>query len=156
MAVRQISVFMENKVGPLAEITTLLAQHQINMRALSVAETQDFGILRIIVEEPEKAEQVLKDNQIIFRESSVLAVLMEDRPGSMAAVVDLLAQAGIPVEYAYAFITRQADNACLILKVKEDEAAEALLEKEGVRSLSEQELNTLYDKGICGCRRFLF
>ena len=126
MAVRQISVFMENKVGPLAEITTLLAQHQINMRALSVAETQDFGI-----------------NQIIFRESSVLAVLMEDRPGSMAAVVDLLAQAGIPVEYAYAFITRQADNACLILKVKEDEAAEALLEKEGVRSLSEQELNTL-------------
>ena len=134
MAVRQISVFMENKVGPLAEITTLLAQHQINMRALSVAETQDFGILRIIVEEPEKAEQVLKDNQIIFRESSVLAVLMEDRPGSMAAVVDLLAQAGIPVEYAYAFITRQADNACLILKVKEDEAAEALLE---------QELNTL-------------
>ena len=143
MAVRQISVFMENKVGPLAEITTLLAQHQINMRALSVAETQDFGILRIIVEEPEKAEQVLKDNQIIFRDSSVLAVLMEDRPGSMAAVVDLLAQAGIPVEYAYAFITRQADNACLILKVKEDEAAEALLEKEGVRSLSEQELNTL-------------
>lgn len=143
MAVRQISVFMENKVGPLAEITTLLAQHQINMRALSVAETQDFGILRIIVEEPEKAEQVLKDDQIIFRESSVLAVLMEDRPGSMAAVVDLLAQAGIPVEYAYAFITRQADNACLILKVKEDEAAEALLEKEGVRSLSEQELNTL-------------
>ncbi len=143
MAVRQISVFMENKVGPLAEITTLLAQHQINMRALSVAETQDFGILRIIVEEPEKAEQVLKDNQIIFRESSVLAVLMEDRPGSMAAVVDLLAQAGIPVEYAYAFITRQADNACLILKVKEDEAAEALLEKEGVRSLSEQDLNTL-------------
>lgn len=143
MAVRQISVFMENKVGPLAEITTLLAQHQINMRALSVAETQDFGILRIIVEEPEKAEQVLKDNQIIFRESSVLAVLMEDRPGSMAAVVDLLAQAGIPVEYAYAFIMRQADNACLILKVKEDEAAEALLEKEGVRSLSEQELNTL-------------
>lgn len=143
MAVRQISVFMENKVGPLAEITTLLAQHQINMRALSIAETQDFGILRIIVEEPEKAEQVLKDNQIIFRESSVLAVLMEDRPGSMAAVVDLLAQAGIPVEYAYAFITRQADNACLILKVKEDEAAEALLEKEGVRSLSEQELNTL-------------
>ncbi len=143
MAVRQISVFMENKVGPLAEITTLLAQHQINMRALSVAETQDFGILRIIVEEPEKAEQVLKDNQIIFRESSVLAVLMEDRPGSMAAVVDQLAQAGIPVEYAYAFITRQADNACLILKVKEDEAAEALLEKEGVRSLSEQELNTL-------------
>lgn len=143
MAVRQISVFMENKVGPLAEITTLLAQHQINMRALSVAETQDFGILRIIVEEPEKAEQVLKDNQVIFRESSVLAVLMEDRPGSMAAVVDLLAQAGIPVEYAYAFITRQADNACLILKVKEDEAAEALLEKEGVRSLSEQELNTL-------------
>ncbi|MFR3894275.1 MAG: ACT domain-containing protein [Merdibacter sp.] len=143
MAVRQISVFMENKVGPLAEITTLLAQHQINMRALSVAETQDFGILRIIVEEPEKAEQVLKDNQIIFRESSVLAVLMEDRPGSMAAVVDLLAQAGIPVEYAYAFITRQADNACLILKVKEDEAAEALLEKEGVRSLSEQELNTM-------------
>ena len=143
MAVRQISVFMENKVGPLAEITTLLAQHQINMRALSVAETQDFGILRIIVEEPEKAEQVLKDNQIIFRESSVLAVLMEDRPGSMAAVVDLLAQAGIPVEYAYAFITRQADNACLILKVKEDEAAEALLEKEGVRSLSEQELTTL-------------
>ena len=143
MAVRQISVFMENKVGPLAEITTLLAQHQINMRALSVAETQDFGILRIIVEEPEKAEQVLKDNQIIFRESSVLAVLMEDRPGSMAAVVDLLAQAGIPVEYAYAFITRQADNACLILKVKEDEAAEALLEKEGVRSLSEQVLNTM-------------
>lgn len=143
MAVRQISVFMENKVGPLAEITTLLAQHQINMRALSVAETQDFGILRIIVEEPEKAEQVLKDNQIIFRESSVLAVLMEDRPGSMAAVVDQLAQAGIPVEYAYAFITRQADNACLILKVKEDEAAEALLEKESIRSLSEQELNTL-------------
>ena len=143
MAVRQISVFMENKIGPLAEITTLLAQHQINMRALSVAETQDFGILRVIVEEPEKAEQVLKDNQIIFRESSVLAVLMEDRPGSMAAVVDLLAQAGIPVEYAYAFITRQADNACLILKVKEDEAAEALLEKEGIRSLSEQELNTL-------------
>ena len=143
MAVRQISIFMENKVGPLAEITALLAQHQINMRALSVAETQDFGILRIIVEDPEKAETVLRDNQLIFRESAVLAVAMEDSPGSMASVVGKLAQADIPVEYAYAFITHGTGNACLILKVKEDEAAEALLEKEGVRSLSEQELNTL-------------
>ena len=86
---------------------------------------------------------MLKDSKVIFGESAVLVVLMEDRPGRMAAVVDQLAQAGVPVEYAYAFITRQADNACLILKVKEDEAAEALLEKEGIRSLSEQELNTL-------------
>ena len=89
MAVRQISVFMENKVGHIGrDHHAACAAPDQHARAFR-RETQDFGILRIIVEEPEKAEQVLKDNQIIFRESSVLAVLMEDRPGSMAAVVDL-------------------------------------------------------------------
>lgn len=143
MAVIQISIFMENKVGPLAEITALLAQHQINMRALSVAETQDFGILRIIVEDPEKAETVLRDNQLIFRESAVLAVAMEDSPGSMASVVGKLAQADIPVEYAYAFITHGTGNACLILKVNDIAAAEALLKKAGMKPLDEHQLNTL-------------
>ena len=143
MTIQQISTFVENKAGCLAEVTALLAENNIDLRALSLADTPEFGILRIIVSETDRAYDVLKKAGYVANITPVLAVEIADRPGGMASVLSVFARNNISLEYTYAFITRQADNACLILKVKEDEAAEALLEKEGVRSLSEQELNTL-------------
>lgn len=143
MSIQQISIFMENKTGRLAEMTAALADHQINMRALSIAETQDFGILRIIVDEPEKAANVLQETGAVFRMTPVLAVVVPDEPGSMATIVRALSQKDIAVDYAYAFITRSVDTACLILRVKDLVAGEAVLKEIGVQVADDEQIKQL-------------
>ena len=143
MSIQQISIFMENKTGCLAEMTAVLADHAINMRALSIAETQDFGILRIIVDEPDKAAAVLKEAGAVFRMTPVVAVVVPDEPGSMATIVSALSEKNIAVEYAYAFITRSIDAACLILRVKDVAAAEAVLQEIDVQIADDEQLKKL-------------
>ncbi|KAF1077752.1 ACT domain-containing protein [Halodesulfovibrio sp. MK-HDV] len=129
MKVEQISVFLENKAGRLAEVTNTLATNGINIRALSLADTTDFGILRLIVDNSEKAKSVLKDKGFTVGKTNVVAVEVEDKPGGLNHILDTLGNNGINVEYMYAFVMPGSTNATLIFRFdKTDQAVEILSE----------------------------
>ncbi|MBQ5334028.1 MAG: ACT domain-containing protein [Oscillospiraceae bacterium] len=129
MLVKQISVFVENKPGKLSAVTRLLADNNVDIRAFSVADSRDFGILRLIVNDPEKASEVLKAAEVTISVTNVIAVCIGDRPGGLAEAVDCLYKSNISVEYMYAFVEKSGDNAFAILRVENnDKALEALTE----------------------------
>ncbi len=140
MSVRQISVFVENQTGLLSEVTTLLADNDINLRALSIADTSEFGILRIIVEDVDKAASILKENGFTYTVTQVLAVSMKDKSGGLAEILKVLAGAKISLEYAYAFLLQKPGEACLIIRVPDNAAAEAALKAAGVGIATQEEL----------------
>ena len=129
MKVEQISVFLENKAGRLAEVTNTLASNAINIRALSLADTTDFGILRLIVDNSETAKSVLKDKGFTVGKTNVVAVEVEDKPGGLNHILDTLGANNINVEYMYAFVLPGSTNATLIFRFdKTDQAVEILTE----------------------------
>jgi hypothetical protein len=140
MKIRQISVFLENKVGRIMEITEILGAHNINIRALSLADTSDFGILRMIVNNIEKAIEVLKEKDIIVKESYVVAVEVPDKPGGLAAVLKILGNENINVEYMYAFFEQPQDKALLIFRFENPDEAVSVLMKNGINVAGEQKL----------------
>jgi len=143
MRVEQIAVFLENKSGRLAEITAILADNDINIRALSVADTADFGILRLIVNDVEKAKNILQDGGFTVGKTDVLAVEVVDKIGGLATVLKSLHSAGINVEYMYAFVNKSSENAVLIFRFeKMDEAIKVLL-KDGFTLLSGEQICAL-------------
>ncbi|MGI6742132.1 MAG: ACT domain-containing protein [Eubacteriales bacterium] len=132
MLTKQISIFVENRTGRLAEIATLLAENDINLRSLSVADTSRFGVLRIIVDDPYSVEKLLKEKGFAVSITSVVSVRMDDRPGGLAEVLMVLANNGINVEYMYAF--RASNNeAYVIMRVDNDLAAQDVLVKAGYK-----------------------
>jgi hypothetical protein len=131
MAVKQISVFLENKSGRLAAVTKLLAEKQVNIRALSIADTSDFGILRLIVDDPDKAHKALKEGGFTVSATDVLAVAVPDTPGGLAPALAVLEEAGVNIEYLYAFVAQRADMAMVLFKVNDTERAAAALIKAG-------------------------
>jgi hypothetical protein len=139
MSVKQISVFIENKKGKLAEATRYIADHKVNLRALSIADTQDFGILRLICEDPKTAENVLREGGYITTVTDVLAAAISDRPGSLAAILDVLAEADIGVEYTYAFLSNK-QGAYMIFRVDDNHAAAAALAAAGIKTASQEDL----------------
>ena len=143
MTVKQISVFVENKPGQLAEFAALLRQNNIDMRALSIAETQDFGILRIIVNDSYKTACVLKDEGYVFSITPVLAIAIADQPGSLHQVLEILKEYSINLEYVYAFVTRKEDEAYMILRVADNDKAYEVLSGRQVHVLTQEELNQL-------------
>ncbi len=143
MKVEQISIFLENKSGRLAEVTDLLARNGINIRALSLADTADFGIFRLIVSDPEKTVAVLKENAFTVAKNEVVAVVLSDRPGSLAGILKTLQGKNINVEYMYAFVQKSEGNAVLIFRFDETEKAIDTLRKAGVRVLSGEEVRQL-------------
>jgi len=129
MKVEQISIFLENKPGALEEVTRVLKDADINIRALSLADTSDFGILRLIVNDIDTAEKVLHANGLTVRRTPVVAVEVPDRPGGLHSILELLSRKGINVEYTYAFVDRSGENALIIFRFDRiDEAIEILLE----------------------------
>jgi hypothetical protein len=127
MKVEQLSIFLENKAGRLAEVTRALSKADINIRALSLADTSEFGILRLIVNDHEKAKAVLKEQGFTVGRTHVVAVEVADRPGGLDAILQLLSAGGINVEYMYAFVQASGRDAALILRFdKTDEALELL------------------------------
>ncbi|MDR1069417.1 MAG: ACT domain-containing protein [Gracilibacteraceae bacterium] len=132
MAIEQISVFVENRPGALAEVTALLGGAGIDLRALSIADTENFGILRLIVSEPRRALEVLRAAEYVGSATPVFAVSLTDAPGSLAGVLRVLADADINLEYLYAFITRQAGHAYVVLRVTDNDRAEAVFAEKGV------------------------
>jgi len=127
MKVEQVSIFLENRAGRLAEVTGVLAEAGINIRALSLADTSEFGILRLIVTDTEKARKVLKDNGFTVGRTTVVAVEVKDEPGGLHNILTMLSQKGINVEYMYAFVQQSGKNAIIIFRFdKTDQAIEAL------------------------------
>ncbi len=140
MAIRQISVFVENKPGRLAEITGFLAEGGISIRAFSIADTTDFGILRLIVSDTQKAADVLKAAGVAVSITEVVGISIPDVTGSFAKVVKVLADAGENVEYAYAFLTPEAGHAYVIVRVDDNAKAVAVLENNGISVIDENSI----------------
>ncbi len=143
MRVEQIAVFLENKSGRLAEITAILADNGINIRALSVADTADFGILRLIVDKVELAKKVLKENGFTVGKTNVLAVEVPDRTGGLATVLKSIEAAGLNVEYMYAFVNKTGENAVLIFRFEEMDKAIESLQQGGFTLLSGEQICAL-------------
>ena len=143
MVVKQISVFLENRVGRLQEVSEVLARTEVNIRALSLADTSDFGILRLIVNKPETALDVLQKEGFTVRENEVIAVEVEDKPGGLARILNVFSSAGISLEYMYAFVERKTDNAVMIFRVESNEKATKNLQDAGVSLLSDEEVRAL-------------
>lgn len=140
MIINQISVFVENKLGRLAEITKVLEKNNIDIRALSIADTKDFGILRIIVNNPDGAEKILKAEGFTVSLTKVIAIGIEDKPGGLSKAMDVLNQYNISVEYMYAFISRTDEIAYVILRVENNEKALQILEQNNFDTLKTSEI----------------
>lgn len=143
MSVKQISVFLENKKGRLADVTRILSGEGVNIRALSLADTADFGVLRIIVNDPEKCLAALKRNSFVAQVTEVIAIEVEDRPGGLGRVLEALDAAGINVEYMYAYVEKNRDNAIVICRIDDRERALQVLEKHGIATLNAEALKAL-------------
>ncbi|QRN85995.1 ACT domain-containing protein [Clostridia bacterium] len=140
MKIVQISVFIENKPGRLSAVSSILAENNINIRALSIADTSDFGILRLIVDKPEEAYAKLKENGLTASITNVLSVRMPDKPGGLSNVLKVLNENDINVEYMYAFVSKASDDALVVFKVENIEDAEVKLQSTDIKVLSRDEV----------------
>lgn len=143
MVVKQISIFLENKSGRLAEVTKILGENNIDISALSIADTTHFGILRLIVNKPEKAEEVLKENGFTVNGTSVIAIGVQDKPGGLAKALEVLDRESIDIEYMYAFVSKTEDEALVILRVENPDRAVAVLKENGISVLSSKQVYKL-------------
>jgi len=140
---KQISVFLENSSGRLAHVTRVLGDAGINIRALSIADISDFGILRLIVNDPDHAYKILKDAGFTVSETEVIAVRMPDSPGGLADVLDQISEENINIEYLYAFLGFAGGDALVIFKVEDIKKAREVFEKKNINYVEAQDLYKL-------------
>ena len=138
--VYQISVFLENRAGQFAEITTILAENGVDLRAISIAETADYGILRMIVDDAQKATSILMQHGYLLTITPVLVVAVDDRPGGIAPILSALAEGHIDIEYMYSLFTHIEGKAYIVFRVAEAEKFVALLGSHGITPSSNEEL----------------
>lgn len=143
MRVEQISVFLENRAGRLAEVTQILGEAGLNIRALSLADTSDFGILRLILNDNDKAKATLKEHGFTVSKTDVVAVEVEDRPGGLGHILEILSKGNINVEYMYAFVQHSGENAVLIFRFDDIDAAIKLLTDNNIKVLEGETVYTL-------------
>lgn len=132
MILKQISVFLENKSGQLLQIVNALAEQGIDLRALSIAEAQDYGVLRMIVDKPDETLALLREKEWLCSANEVLAVLVPDEPGSLTKILNVLADNDVNMVYTYAFLSGVQGKACIVIRVDDNAAAEKLLCEAGV------------------------
>lgn len=142
MAIQQISVFVENKQGKLVETVKTLADNDINIRAMSIADTKDFGILRMITSDNAKTREVLSKDTVV-NSTDVIAVKMADRPGALYKVIAILSKEGINIEYMYAFTASDALGAYVVFRVDDVQQAQELIDKNGLKSLSDEDVQNI-------------
>ncbi len=142
MAIQQISVFVENKQGKLVETVKTLADNDINIRAMSIADTKDFGILRMITSDNAKTREVLSKDTVV-NSTDVIAVKMADRPGALYKVIAILSKEGINIEYMYAFTASDALGAYVVFRVDDVAQAQELIDKNGLKSLSDEDVQNM-------------
>lgn len=140
MIIKQLSIFVENKKGRLAEITDMLYKAHIDIRALCIADTKDFGIFRLIVDKPDKAQEVLKANNCTVALTDVLTIRIDDQPGGLATPMRILSDNEICVEYMYAFISKEVDSAYVIIRVDNNDLAIKVLKDNGIAMVSAEEI----------------
>lgn len=140
MKIVQVSVFLENRKGRLSEVCELLGKSGINIRALNVAESADFGVLRIVVDKPDEAAKALKGGGFVATLTEIVPVEVPDKPGGLAGVLKVLSQAGINVEYMYGFVQKFSENALLVFRFEDPEAAKKVLHKHGIKVVSPESI----------------
>ena len=138
--IKQISVFVENKSGRLSDILNVIGKNGIDISALSIADTTDFGIVRMIVNDPDKAAEILKSNNLVVKVTDVIALAVADKPGGLAGEIEKLKYAGISIEYMYAFIGKSDKGALVIVRVENPEKALEVLKDENVTVVSPEEV----------------
>ena len=143
MAIKQLSIFVENREGTLVTVTDAIAKAGVDIRAMSVADTNDFGIFRLIVTDIDKAKKALDEADAFVSITEVVGVALEDKPGALAKVVKILADHNINIEYMYAFITISKQFAFVVLRVADNDAAEKILTENGIRLISEEDIANL-------------
>ena len=143
MAIKQLTVFVENKQGTVVSVTDILSKHNINLRALSIAETQDFGILRLIVNDETTAEKVLKEAGYLIKITEVVGVKIGDAPGKLTAALQVLDENNINMEYLYAFMARTEKHAYVVIRVEDNQAAETALTNADFHMINEADINKL-------------
>lgn len=140
MAIKQLTVFVENKRGAVVSITDTLSKHNINLRALSIAETQEFGILRLIVNDEETAENILKNEGYLIKTTDVVGVKISDEPGKLSEALNVLDEKGINMEYLYAFMARTEKHAYVVVRVEDNDAAETALANAGFKLVTKADV----------------
>ena len=143
MYIHQISVFIENKAGNLADLTSFLAENNIDLRALEVADSSDYGIIRLIVDDPFNTLTLLKDHDWVCKLTHVIGVKLPDTPGAMAKIMSVLAAENISVDYVYAFLSRGNDDALMIFRVQDNDKVAVLLKKNGIHIIDQEDLSNM-------------
>ena len=143
MAIKQLTIFVQNRKGAVSSITDTLAKHDVNIRALSIAETEDFGILRLIVNDEAAAEKALAESGYLIKVIDVVGVKIGDQPGKLTSALDVLDKADINVEYLYAFMARTEKHAYVVLRVEDNALAEKALADAGFKLITEADVNKL-------------
>ena len=143
MKVEQISIFIENKSGRLAEVCGILGDAGVNIRALSLADTSDFGILRLIVQDSEKALTVLKEHRFTVSKTEVIGVEVPDSPGGLSSILRILDENQVNVEYMYAFVERSGDNAVIIFRFDDVDGAIEVLTNNGIKVLESRKITSI-------------
>ena len=143
MSIKQITVFVANKQGSLVSITDTLAKNEVNLRALSIAETEDFGVLRMIVNNEDAAEKTLADNDYLIKVTDVVGVKIGDQPGKLTSALKVLDNADINVEYLYAFMARTDKHAYVVLRVEDNAKAETALTDAGFHLVTDADIAKL-------------
>ena len=143
MKLTQISVFLENRKGRLYDVCSLLGKNKINIRALTIAETEKFGVLRIVVDKPDKAMQILKKNNFVANLTDIVAVEVEDRPGGLAAILKTLSANDINLEYMYGFVEKSSDKALLVFRFDDPDKAITVFKKNKIKVVGSKEIKEL-------------
>ena len=143
MKLTQISVFLENRKGRLYDVCNLLGKNNINIRALTIAETESFGVLRIVVDKSDQAVEILRKNGFVANLTSVIAVEVGDKPGGLAAILKILADNDVNVEYMYGFVEKFSDNALLVFRFEDVEKAQKILLEKNVKIVTSREIEGL-------------
>jgi len=143
MKITQISVFLENRKGRLHDVCSLLGENEVNIRALTIAETESFGVLRIVVDQSETAIKLLQDNGFVANFTDVVAIEVGDRPGGLAAVLKIFAENDVNIEYMYGFVEKFTDKALLVFRFENTDFAQEILARNNISVVTKKEIGGL-------------
>jgi hypothetical protein len=143
MKITQISVFLENRKGRLYDVCSLLGRNDVNIRALTIAETESFGVLRIVVDKSDFAIKLLRENQFVANFTDVVAIEVPDKPGGLASILKVLAENDVNIEYMYGFVEKFSDKALLVMRFEDTDFAQQILAKHNIRAVAEKDIEGL-------------
>ncbi len=143
MKITQLSVFLENRKGRLYDVCQLLGKNKINIRALTIADTPEFGILRIIVDKPEEAKKLLKDNNFTANITDIVAAEVPDKPGGLAEILKTLNDGGVNIEYMYGFVERSTDKALMVFRFEDPDKAIGVMQKNNIKIIGSKDMGAI-------------